>query len=453
MKRKSCIIEDLSTQVSQEPTIPINTPKGVKRWATLIEVFSNVTRYWCFNPRVCKWVHKEDKDALEGIGSSSDGLHWNRPDDWLPMPEILPTDNKAAGIFAVFENDFNALAINLNGGSHTIKWGDGSTDATGSGNQTYNHVYDYSTLSGDVLVYKDGRNYKVVLVELQYTDATQLVNIAQQTTPVSGDLRRSQNWLDFISSSTRSNGCVYQSFNSYRLYNLERFIGLGFAYLGRLSGDLLSLKVLNHTWQNADYFATLLQNTNDLRSDKDGTPIDFISSNSPTNAISFLRETQTKIIGDIKLTSASFQTFMLSAKTEIIGDIEVENATQLDQFFNGCVNLVKVGKIKVSLSLTDVFFMFNNCHQIREIIFDGDMGNVSNVANFINECYSLERIITPNLTRGINLRRSKLSGQNLQDFFASLGTANGAQTLTLPAFTIGEPTTIATNKGYTIQYA
>ena len=67
--------------------------------------------------------------------------------------------------------------------------------------------------------------------------------------------------------------------------------------------------------------------------------------------------------------------------------------------------------------------------------------------------YNLERLITPNLTIGIDVSDTSLTGQNLQDWFTSLGTASGSQTITLPLFTSGEPTAIATGKGYTIAYA
>jgi hypothetical protein len=78
---------------------------------------------------------------------------------------------------------------------------------------------------------------------------------------------------------------------------------------------------------------------------------------------------------------------------------------------------------------------------------------VTDTTNTFLENRSLRRLILPNLTIGFDIRATQITGQNLQDLFTSLGTASGAQIITLPTFTTGEDTTTATGKGYTIAYA
>ena len=112
-----------------------------------------------------------------------------------------------------------------------------------------------------------------------------------------------------------------------------------------------------------------------------------------------------------------------------------------------------IGTITVGAALTNIFRFALNAFSLQGVEFSGNMSNVTNTTSAFGGCYNLERLITPNLTVGIDVSDTSLTGQNLQDWFTSLGTASGSQTLTLPLFTSGEPTAIATGKGYTIAYA
>jgi hypothetical protein len=112
-----------------------------------------------------------------------------------------------------------------------------------------------------------------------------------------------------------------------------------------------------------------------------------------------------------------------------------------------------VGDITVTTDLTNISSLARYSRSIRRIVFVGDLSNVTDIANAFQLTSSLLKLILPNLTIGFDISYTAMSGTPLQDLFTSLGNANGAQTLTLAAFTIGQSTTIATNKGYTIAYA
>jgi hypothetical protein len=72
---------------------------------------------------------------------------WQRPALWLPMPEIDPTEEKFAGLMAVFDHDSNfcALMVDGTGGSsddYEVDWGDGTVETFDFG-VAATHLYDY----------------------------------------------------------------------------------------------------------------------------------------------------------------------------------------------------------------------------------------------------------------------------------------------------------------------
>lgn len=65
---------------------------------------------------------------------------WNRPLDWIEMPEILENEQKFAGLFAVFPMGDNLCALTVSG-NYTVDWGDGVVQNYASG-ETASHAYD-----------------------------------------------------------------------------------------------------------------------------------------------------------------------------------------------------------------------------------------------------------------------------------------------------------------------
>jgi hypothetical protein len=375
---------------------------------------------------------------------------WVRPEEWLPMPTIA--DNTAHGLFAVFEDEINGLAIQVQNGTHTIIWGDGSTNSTGSGTQTYNHVYDYSTLSGSSYVFTDGRNYKMVMVTIEFTNATTLVNIGVPTTPASGTANRIQNWLDFQINSTRVNGCQLQ-YTTYFVCLLQRLNLVGEAWVSGFSSPLsraLNLRVLGCDFSKPyiNQLSGILSNfLGDLR-DINGDPIIINSLLNSSNVLNGSRITE---IGDVILpNSTTALSFMQSSSIRKCGSISIPNVTSLSDAFRDCP--IETLSISVNL-LQNITRVVLNCLRLSKLEFIGTMANVTTTAQAFNSCISLRRLILPNLSIGFDISATQVSGQNLQDLFISLGNASGSQTITLPTFTIGEPTTVATNKGYIIAYA
>lgn len=132
------------------------------------------------------------------------------------------------------------------------------------------------------------------------------------------------------------------------------------------------------------------------------------------------------------------------------------NVTDMGAMFLDCKALEELPVLDTS-SVTEMAQMFIGCGALREVEFT-DCSNVIS-ADFMlgtsvaeTQAASLERLILPGLTRGFELQNTQMSASALNDFFDSLGTASGSQTINITGAP-GAATcdkSIATAKGWTI---
>jgi len=83
---------------------------------------------------------------------------WQRPADWLELPQIAAGEQKVVGLFAVFPGEGNVLALQA-AGNYCVDWGDGTSEQVSSPGQTI-HRYQqwfgnnfYGPLDRFLLVY------------------------------------------------------------------------------------------------------------------------------------------------------------------------------------------------------------------------------------------------------------------------------------------------------------
>lgn len=103
---------------------------------------------------------------------------WNRPSAWLAIAGLQPTDEKIYGLIAVYPQDANYIAVQMTG-AYTVDWGDGVVENFASG-VTGQHQYTYSALSSatDTGVYRQalvtitpqvGNNLTVVRFDVNHS--------------------------------------------------------------------------------------------------------------------------------------------------------------------------------------------------------------------------------------------------------------------------------------------
>jgi hypothetical protein len=372
---------------------------------------------------------------------------WTRNPFWLPLPDVNVGDNRFVGLYAVFEKGENLLNIGTIGGvGNTIDFGDGTTSTLVG---TIEHVYDYSTIVSPILSMGQN-NYKMVVVDFDLTGVSQL--FLDNLTSTRGIV--STQWLDIILGGSSLSRFTPSGINtSYPLF-LERLKvveGVTAGSNSRMLHLAYSIKVVDVTYWDTSQLQFMIRSSGDFR-DSNGLPIS-INNSVDTNLDNPFSNSSVTELGNLSFLSATNQQSMFNgSKLMKVGNLNFPILTTLQgAFANSYIR--ECGIITVSTNLTTIQNIFSNCYGLTGVEFSGDMSGVTTVVNAFNNCYSLAKLITPGLTRGLDLRTTQLTGTPLQEFFTSLGTASGSQTITLPTFTIGEDTTIATDKDYIIAYA
>lgn len=386
-------------------------------------------------------------NALSFSQSNACSNEWTRNPNWMDFPSTLtPTDETMYVLVAVFEDDFNRITLRCDNTSALIDWGDGTTQVPSSFT-TYNKVYDYSAVTGGVSVYKDGRNYKQVMVEVAGSNITGIVMYNNSGSINSGG---ACNTLDLYASLPNvknfsiSAVLVHPYLERVRLVATSTAVNMlqGFTYCAQL-------KVLEiPDWSYLTNFYNGLSNSG----------IEKLGDLNLTNAAdirTLLSNSQISEVGDITATSISsnlgFSVFQYCLRLYKVGNVNI-TSTNCNSIFQQCINLREVGIITIDSGTTQINNMFLNCVLIDTIIFGGDMSGLTALTNTFNNCANLRVLIMPNVTVGFTIANCQLGTQELDDLFTSLGTASGSQTVIVT----GNPgaatcdTSIATGKGWTV---
>lgn len=93
------------------------------------------------------------------IGGAEVPEDWVRTADWLPMPTVLPTEEKFVGLHAVFEEKSNFVAFTFSG-AYTVDWGDGTSENFAIGAKAQKE-YNYASIPSNT---ESVRGYRQVII-------------------------------------------------------------------------------------------------------------------------------------------------------------------------------------------------------------------------------------------------------------------------------------------------
>jgi hypothetical protein len=375
---------------------------------------------------------------------------WVRNPDWLPLPEITAADNRFVGLFLVFENGYNFTTFTLNGTSLNVDvdFGDGTTENIiwASGNQTRAHIYNYSTISSPVSVYKDGRNYKQVIVDIKVNSGTLTNFNPVVVTTINGG---GVNQFADINYAFPNAATMILSSPNRRMLLLERLNILSHSVTAAASFGLSTTYSLRKLIFNLNTINSL---ASQFTSAGNPEPFDIISTNITSLATTFNGNSQIQRIGNVDCPNVTtWNQFAINATSLVqVGDVSLPVSTVNNNVFQGCVMLQKTGTINIPAA-TAIDGFFNVCRSLKEAHFT-DLSLVTSATNLFTACNSLERATLTGLRIGVSVNGTAMLADGLNAMMTSMGTANGSQTLDLrntPGAATCD-TTIATAKGYTV---
>lgn len=318
------------------------------------------------------------------------GTNWVRPSEWPAATSISVSDQKAAMLAAVFDDNNNwfTFTATTSAGNFTVDWGDGVTENFAS-NATATHVYDYATLSGSVTSY--GYKVATIIVTPQTANLLTLnLNFAAQTGQT--NYRR---WLEVLVgspnltnltlrwSTTNVNNCTFPLLEHVKIVSMNSaYTNMDNLFYGNQNLKSIELPSLTNITTMSATFGAL-------------QGIDIFPSLSLPN-----------------VTTAS-NCFIDNITMKSIGSLNFRSNSNVNVFglFANCRSLELVNDVTGQLS--NVGNMFVNCHQLRSI------GNVqleySNTTPTFNNCYSLESLPYMNTSNVSNINSRFQSMYALKD--------------------------------------
>jgi hypothetical protein len=156
------------------------------------------------------------------------------------------------------------------------------------------------------------------------------------------------------------------------------------------------------------------------------------------------------LIDTSKSTNFGF-TFQQAFALETIPLLNTSNVTFFGQMFGACYALRYVPNINTNKG-TNFNSMFINCLSLKIIPSSINLSLSTDSLNFANNCNALQRCEATGATRSLSFTTCDLNANELNNIYTNLGTAAGAQTITVTGNrgTATDNPTIATAKGWTV---
>ncbi|MEJ7931004.1 hypothetical protein WG922_13595 [Ramlibacter sp. AN1015] len=378
-------------------------------------------------------------NAIQSGGGTTSPLAWVRPPDWLEVPMPDASEEIVYALFAVHPNG-RRVSFNITGSCH-IDWGDGTSNSYASG-ATILKVFDFNALPEASWC---SRGYRQALVVITAASATGLTSLNlslrhgayASSPPRSTLLDIAASLPKLTTSATHSLSLSTASSTQSNSGMLERVrlvvqkAGTFSVPLNGITGYGPNLKRVEITTSSGFNGTDLFSGTRGLVN-PDDIQINWLGSGSGT-------------------ASGMFQN---CSGLRALPPIDASKITSMGSFAAGCESLETVD-LPGTVNCTTVGAAFQNCGNLRSIVLNCTALTSAPGSQFIQNSISIQRLVLTGLRYGLTVSFTALERPALVEMFQSLGTANGAQTITISSTPgasslTAEERAIATEKGFTL---
>jgi len=321
---------------------------------------------------------------------------WVRPSDWLDLPTINDSEDKVVGLFAVFDDESNFVAVRFQG-NYTVDWGDGTSENVNS-NVTAQHLYDFNDANLDGTL--TSRGYKQAIITITPNGGT--LTSCELQIDHSGlsalSINHIVNWLDIqITGTNWTNMTVGGTTSQLRLCERVYIHSIGTENnLTNFFRGMMRLREINY------FDVSGVVNTTSMFQDCTSIakiPEYNFSSNLTAANTMFYNCFCLQSIHLFDTSNVSNFTYMFNncrSLTEI-PDFDTSNGgtggTSLLYMFQGCSKLTKAPNLNTS-NAVNTTNMFASCAALTSIPFY-DLSNVIIATSMFQSCFALRTI--PNL--------------------------------------------------------
>ena len=376
---------------------------------------------------------------------------WQRPSFWPTLPTITAATQGGNILLQVYENRLNRFTVQMN--NATITWGDGTSTVVVSSPIT-TKTYNYGTLAGTVYVDAlTGENYKFVIINfvntagnITYVDFT----VSSATSPLNAPAYALDWDLSFPNATTLY---VSQALGRDQLFAKQVklwAVGNGVIRLGRMH-NLESLQLpatRSGAWNGALIYTGIVrvpdQNWSGATNIQQAFQLSLIISHGNLSGAS--------------ITNAAYYVADCYG-LQSFGTVNLPSCTTITYAWSYNSALTSIGLITIP-NCTDYSLAFVSCKSLNALRFHNSAA-CTNTGQMIQGCTALQVLDMPNLTRGVNFTGTSMGNYGMNIFANGIGTASGAQTITITGTPFGVLVTAAdatalairavmTGKGYTI---
>lgn len=346
---------------------------------------------------------------LDPNPSTLGGNGWVRPADWLPMPDVSPTEEKFVGLFAVYDLPENFVAVYFEG-DYIVDWGDNNTSFMLSGMKAQ-HSYDWDSIPESTLT---SEGYKQVLVTVTpYPgDNLEAMDLTVRHDYLSTCLS-SPPWLDIkVSMPQASTGAS--------IIFTGEYVGQGCGYLNLVE----RIHIVNC-----------------------GEMTDV------SGLFAYLPSLISVPLFDTSKVEIFEGMFTGSSAIKVIPSFNTPLATSMRRMFGGCSSLTTVPYMNTN-SVQDMTQMFSGCYSLTFLpAFSVPLVSVFNDLFGYYGAPCLQSAPFTNISSNISFEGCLLGRQAIVDIFN--GLANASATIDVrnnygAADLTAEDLAIATDKGWTV---
>ena len=312
---------------------------------------------------------------------------WVRPVDWLNLPELLSTDQKMVGLFAVWPGTGNVVAMTCRG-AYTVNWGDGTTENVAD-NTLVNHTYDYA--DADLAGTECTRGYKQAIVTVTAQGGSNLTTIVLDVTPtvptgvVAGT---GTGWLDISISSSLLTTLTLFSTGNVRGYLLEK------------------VTIVSHGLTST---ASLFANCPKLQSVSN---FSMAGITDATNMFSSCYSLQTVPLFNLASLVTATSMFANCYSLQTVPLWNLSSLVTASSMFSACYSLQTVPLFNLS-SLVTATSMFANCRSLQTVPL-WNLASLVTATSMFSNCYSLQTVPLFNLSSLVTATGMFSSGYSLQ---------------------------------------
>jgi surface protein len=401
---------------------------------------------------------------------------WQRPNDWIAIPSIAPGEQVFYGLVAVYDViGGNRVAFTF-AGNYTVDWGDGTPLENVLSGVKAEHSYNFASVSNPT-----SEGWRQALIKVIPTGAANITTVNLQQTSTGIAISKTSQFMDIVMSIPNVTGA-----------STNLVIGTGSTVFHRVVERIWIKEIgaINNmttmfsgcaSLQSVPLFNTASVTNMDRMfsgcSSLESVPL--FNTTNVNNTIGMqgmftnCSSLQTVPLFDTSNVLGMGLMFFGCSSLQLVPLFNTASVTNMGQMFSGCSSLQSVPLFN-TISVTSMPSMFLNCTSLQSVpafnttnvttlnsMFQGCVSlnqaeiiatNVTNIATIFTAVNSLQRFIATGLTRGVVLSNNLMSATEINNFFTSLGTASGAQTIVVT----GNPgaatcdVTIATLKGFTV---